>query len=168
MPLISSLSSLLSRASRALGLETIDTFPPGHQHARTRWDRAYFDIASNMKPAAIEYAMCEAIANTPTVFGHIVHPTPRMQRALLAVIENRLRRSCTSPADLVRLLVDAYDSPDTQEALPGLRRAIERSAHAEMPDRVRELLGYLQGAPGAFGVVDAGGGTVLPPGAFPR
>ena len=49
MPLLPVLSSLLSRASRALGLESVDRFPPGHQYPRTRWDRAYFDIASDLK-----------------------------------------------------------------------------------------------------------------------
>lgn len=155
MPLIDTVSSLLARASRALGLETIDCFPPGHQHARTRWDRAYFDIASDLKPDAIERALCEAIANTPAVFAHIVHPTPRMQGALLAVIESRLRRSCGSPVDLLKLLMQAYDSAHTVEALPGLRAAIERTQGMEMPERVRQLLAFLQAAPAAFGVVDA-------------
>lgn len=155
MPLIDTLSELLARASRALGLETIDSFPPGHQYARTRWDRAYFDIASDLKPDAIERAMCNAITNTPTVFAHIVNPTPRMQRALLAVIESRMRRSCGSPADLLRLLIEAFASPDTVEGLPGLRSAIERTEGLQMPERVHELLGFLQAAPAAFGVIDS-------------
>lgn len=157
MPLIDTLSALLARASRALGLETVDAFPPGHQYAQTRWDRAYFDIASDLKPDAIERAMCEAIANTPAVFAHIVHPTPRMQRALLAVVEGRLRRTCGNPADLLKLLVDAYSSPHTLEAVPGLRAAIARTEGLPMQDRAHELLGFLRAAPAGLGVVDAPG-----------
>jgi hypothetical protein len=156
MPLIDTVSTLLARASRALGLETVDCFPPGHQYAHTRWDRAYFDIASDLKPDAIERAMSDAIANTPAVFAHIVHPTPRMQRALFAVIDSRLRRSCGGPADLLKLLVDAYASPQTPEALPGLRAAIERTRGEEMPERVRDLVAFLHASPAAFGVVEAG------------
>ena len=59
---------LLKRLSRALGLDTADSFPPGHAHARTRWNKAYFDIASNVKPDEIERRICDAIANTPLVF----------------------------------------------------------------------------------------------------
>jgi hypothetical protein len=158
MPLIDTVSSLLARASRALGLETIDCFPPGHQYAQTRWDRAYFDIASDLKPEAIERAMCDAIANTPAVFAHIVHPTPRMQRTLLAVIDSRLRRACGAPSDLVKLLIDAYASAQTPEALPGLRAAIERTRGDDMPERVRDLISFLHASPAGFGVVDAGGG----------
>jgi hypothetical protein len=155
MPLIDTVSALLARASRALGLETVDRFPPGHQYAHTRWDRAYFDIASDLKPDAIERAMCDAIANTPAVFGHIVHPTPRMQRTLLGVIDSRLRRACGAPADLLRLLIDAYDSRQTPEALPGLRAAIERTRGDDGPARFHELVAFLRDSPG-FGVVDAG------------
>jgi hypothetical protein len=155
MPLITTLSGLLARASRALGLETIDSFPPGHAHARTRWDRAYFDIASDMKPDAIERTLCEAIANTPSVFGHIVNPTPRMQRALLAVIDTRMRRSCGQPADLVLLLVDAYRSPHTQDAVPGLRAAIEQTAGGDLPERIRAVLAFLGAMPAAFDVIEA-------------
>lgn len=149
------LMSALSRLSRACGFETIDSFPPGHLHARTRWDRAYFDIASDVKPDAIERALCDAIANTPAVFAHIVNPTPRMQRTLLGVIDTRLRRSCGNPADLVKLLVDAYHSPHTQEAIPGLRAAIEQGEGDEMPSRVRGVLAFLGSMPAAFDVIDA-------------
>lgn len=155
MPLIPALLDLAARASRALGLETVDSFPPGHPHARTRWDRAYFDIASDLKPEAIERAICEAIANTPTVFAHITHPTPRMQRALLGVIDSRLRRSCGNPAELVRMLVDAYASRQTQEAVPGLRAAIEQTLGDDMPERVHAVLAFLSAMPAAFGVIDA-------------
>ena len=127
MPLPDTISSLLSWVSRACGFETVDSFPPGHQYARTRWNAAYFDIASDLKPDAIERAVCEKIAATPSIFAHIVHPTPRMQRELLAVIEARMRRACGQPFDLAALLVEAYRSPHTLEAVPGLRRAIEGS-----------------------------------------
>lgn len=157
MPLIPTLLELLARASRALGFETVDSFPPGHAHARTRWDRAYFDIASDLKPDAIERALCEAIANTPAVFAHIVNPTPRMQRTLLGVIDTRLRRSCGNPGDLVKLLIDAYRSPHTQEALSGLRAAIQQTEGDEMPARVHAVLAFLGAMPAAFDVIEAGG-----------
>jgi hypothetical protein len=158
MPLIPALAALLSRASRALGLETIDSFPPGHAYARTRWDRAYFDIASDLKPDAIERALCEAIANTPAVFGHIVNPTPRMQRELLRMIDERLRRSCGTPGDLLKLLIEAYASRHILEAIPGLRAAITQSADQEMPERTRALLEFLRTLPPDFDVID----TVVP------
>jgi hypothetical protein len=154
MPLIPALLDLLARASRALGFETIDSFPPGHAYARTRWDRAYFDIASDMKPDQIERALCESIANTPAVFAHIVNPTPRMQRALLAVIETRLRRSCGGPHDLVRMLIEAYRSAHTPEAVPGLRAAIERTEGIEMPERVQALLAFLGAMAAPFDVIE--------------
>jgi hypothetical protein len=154
MPLIPTLLDLLARASRALGLETIDAFPPGHAYARTRWDRAYFDIASDMRPDQIERALCESIANTPAVFAHIVNPTARMQRALLAAIATRMRRSCGSPHDLAKLLIDAYRGPHTEEAIPGLRAAIERTSSLEMPERVHALLAFLGAMPAAFDVID--------------
>jgi hypothetical protein len=154
MPLIPVLLELLGRASRALGLETIDSFPPGHAYARTRWDRAYFDIASDVKPEQIERKLCESIANTPTVFAHIVNPTPGMQRALLAVIDARLRRSCGSPHDLVRMLVEAYDSPHTLEPMAGLRAAITATRGLDMRERVQAVLDFLGAMPAAFDVID--------------
>jgi hypothetical protein len=153
------LMNALSRLSRACGFETIDSFPPGHPHARTRWDRAYFDIASDLKPDAIERALCDAIANTPAIFAHIVNPTPRMQRTLLGVIDTRLRRSCGNPADLVKLLIDAFQSPHTQEAIPGLRAAIEQGQGDEMASTVRRVLDFLGSMPAAFDVIDAHGPT---------
>ena len=153
MPIYPVFLDLVQRASRALGFETLDGFPPGHVHARTRWDRAYFDIASDVKPDQIEHAVVEAIANTPLVFGRIVNPTPRMQRAVLSIIDARLRGG-GAPADLVRLLIAAYDSPDTVEAIAGLRAAIAATAQYEMPVRVVRLLDYLGGMPSAFDVID--------------
>jgi hypothetical protein len=156
MPLFPIFLDMLGRASRALGFETVDSFPPGHPYARTRWDRAYFDIASDVKPDQIEHALCDAIANTPLVFGRIVNPTPRMQRTVLGIIDARLRGAGGAPADLVRLLIEAYRSPDIVEAIPGLRAAIASTAAYEMPVRVVRLLDYLAAMPSAFDVIDSG------------
>lgn len=84
--------SLAENPEPHLRFETADSFPPGHPYARTRWEAAYFDIASDVKPDEIERRICAAIANTPSVFAYITNPTPRMQRALLNVIHDRLRR----------------------------------------------------------------------------
>jgi hypothetical protein len=160
MPLLPVLSHLLARASRALGLETVDTFPPGHRYARTRWDPAFFDIASDLDPDAIERAMCTAIENTPAVFAHIEHPTPRMQRTLLAAIHARLRRGAGAravPSDLVAMLIDAYASRETEEALPGLRAAIALTEGYDPSMRVAHLTAFLADMPAAFDVIDAQG-----------
>lgn len=157
MPLLDVLATLLSRASRALGLESLDAFPPGHQYARTRWDKAWFDIPSDLKPDAIERAMCEAIANTPAAFAHIEHPTPRMQRTLLGVIHARLRRGSgaqAAPTELVAMLLDAYDSPYTPEALPGLRAAIASTRGYDPSMRVAHLAAFLADMPAAFDVIE--------------
>lgn len=145
------LTNALSWLSRTCGFETIDSFPPHHAYARTRWNAAYFDIASDLKPNQIERSICERIANTPSIFAHIENPTPGMQRELLAVIEARMRRSCGNPADLVALLVNAYRSPYTMDAVPGLRAAIARSDGD--PRAVIEFLGAM---PAAFDVIEAG------------
>jgi hypothetical protein len=155
MALLEQLADVLAYVSRVCGFDTIDTFPPGHAYARTRWNRAYFDIASDQKPEQIERALCAAIANTPTVFGYITSPTPRMQRALLEVISMRVRRSCGSPGELVALLIRAYDSAHTIEAVPGLRTAIAQCAHEEMGERVRSVLAFLGQMPAAFDVIEA-------------
>jgi hypothetical protein len=160
MPPLPILSHLLARASRALGLETVDTFPPGHRYARTRWDPAIFDIASDLKPDAIERAICAAIENTPAVFASIEHPTPRMQRTLLAAIHTRLRRgsgAVTVPADLVAMLIDAYASPVTEEAVPGLRAAIASTEGYDPSMRIAHLTAFLADMPAAFDVIDADG-----------
>jgi hypothetical protein len=155
MPLLPVIMDLLGRASRALGFETIASFPTGHVHARTRWDPAYFDIASDVKPDQIESAVCLAIENTPLVFGRIVNPTPRMQRTVLGIIDARLRGAGGAPSDLVRLLIEAYASPLTIEAIPGLRAAIATTEGSEMPLRVVRLLDYLADMPSAFDVIEA-------------
>ena len=121
----------------------------------TRWNKAFFDIPSDMKPERIDRTLAEAIANTPLVFGRIVNPTPRMQRTVLGIIEARLRGSGGAPADLVRLLIEAYRSDDTVEAIPGLRAAIASTGHLEMPVRVVRLLDYLADMPSAFDVIQA-------------
>jgi hypothetical protein len=159
MPLLDTLATLLSRASRALGLESLDAFPPGHRYARTHWDKAWFDIPSDLKPDAIESVICEAIENTPSAFAHIVHPTPRMQRTLLGVIHARLRRGSGSgggaaPTDLVAMLLDAYASPHTLEALPGLRAAIASTEGYDPSMRVAHLAAFLADMPAAFDVID--------------
>jgi hypothetical protein len=146
---------LLARASRALGLENIDAFPSGHPYARTRWDRAWFDIPSDMKPDQIERTLCEAIANTPAVFARINHPTPRMQRTLLAAINAGLRRSCGAPLDLVKLLIEAYRSPYTIEAIPGLRAAIAQAGAGDINARAHSVLAFLGAMPAAFDVIEA-------------
>ena len=154
MPLLDTLSSLLSRASRAMGLETVDAFPPGHAYARTRWNKAYFDIASDLSADRMESAICAAISNTPYVFGHIRNPTPRMQRALLAIIEARLRRA-DAPTELARMLIEAYRSPHTPEIVPGLRAAIATNAGFDPLVQAHAVLAYLADAPAAFGVIEA-------------
>jgi len=157
MPLLDTLATLLSRASRALGLESLDAFPPGHRYARTRWDKAWFDIPSDLKPDAIDNAICESIANTPAAFAHIEHPTPRMQRTLLGVIHARLRRGAGAqgvPTDLVAMLLDAYASPGTPEALPGLRAAIASTEGYDPSMRVAHLVAFLSDMPAAFDVID--------------
>ena len=148
------LTNALAYLSRVCGFETVDTFPPGHPYARTHWNPAYFDIASDLKPDQIERSLCDKIANTPTIFVHIANPTPGMQRALLGVIETRMRRSCGQPSDLVALLVNAYRSPYTIEAVPGLRAVIERS-YDDNAARYRAVLEYLGAMPAAFDVIEA-------------
>jgi len=149
MPLIATLQNALVYVSRVCGFETVDAFPPGHAYARTRWNPAYFDIASDLKPEQIERSLCESIANTPAIFAHIVNPTVRMQRALLSVVEARLRRSCGDPSDLVALLVAAYRSPHTQDVLPGMRHVIEHS-----DGDPRAVIAFLHEVPAAFGVIE--------------
>lgn len=149
----SSFIAWLQDLSRVCGFDTADAFPPGHAHARTRWAGAYFDIASDVKPDEVERRLCAAIANTPAVFGHITHPTPRMQRALFGVLEERMRRHGNA-AELALLLIAAFRSPHTQEALPGLRAAIHASRFDEPAERVRSLLAFLAQMPVPFDVIE--------------
>ncbi|WP_229413597.1 hypothetical protein [Massilia violaceinigra] len=144
------LTQALAYVSRVCGFETVDSFPPGHAHARTHWSGAHFDIASDLKPDQIERALCEKIANTPLIFANIANPTPAMQRVLLDLIGTRMRHSGGQPVDLVSLLANAYRSPYTQEAVPGLRAAIEESG-----GDARSVLAFLSEMPAAFDVIDA-------------
>ncbi len=144
------LTKALAWISRVCGFDTVDTFPPGHPHERTHWEAGYFDIASDLKPDQIERSICERIVNTPSIFARIANPTPGMQRALLSVIEAQVRRSGAAPNGLVGLLINAYRSPYTQDAIPGLRAAI-----VECDGDVRGVLNFLGAMPAAFDVIEA-------------
>ncbi len=143
----------LKYLSRICGFDSIDSFPPGHRYARTAWNGAYFDIASDMKPDEIERRLCAAIANTPTVFGYITNPTPRMQRALFCVLDERVR-SKGNADELLRLLIDAYRSPHIREAIPGLRAAIMATELDETGARLRSVLGFLAQMEAPFDVIE--------------
>lgn len=153
MPLLDTLATALARLSRICGFDTLDAFPPGHQYASTRWDRAYFDIPSDTKPDQIERILADAITNTPLIFAHITNPTPRMQRALLAVIHGVLKKG--DPTALVTLLIHAYESPQTQEAILGLRAAIEASAGGNASMRAFAVLEFLGAMAAPFDVIEA-------------
>ncbi|WP_426086634.1 hypothetical protein [Janthinobacterium sp. PSPC1-1] len=151
----STILAWLKTLSRICGFETADSFPPNHLYARTRWDAAYFDIASDVKPDEIERRICAAIANTPSVFAYITNPTPRMQRALLNVIHDRLRRQPGAGAtDLVLLLINAYASDHITEAVPGLRTLIFNTEHEDTNLRVHAILELLVGTPRGLDVID--------------
>jgi hypothetical protein len=143
----------LRHLSRICGFDSASAFPPGHRHARTRWNIAYFDIASDSAPEQIERLLCAAIVNTPAVFAHIVNPTPRMQRALLGVLDERIRRS-GNPADLVALLIASHASAEIEEALPGLHAAILDTDGLAMADRISATLAFLMQMPAPFDVID--------------
>jgi hypothetical protein len=143
----------LRHLSRICGFDSASAFPPGHRHAHTRWDAAYFDIASDALPEQIDALLCTAIANTPAVFAHIVNPTPRMQRALLGVLDERMRRN-GNPGDLVALLIAAHASAEIEEALPGLHAAIIDTEGLAMVDRVSATLTFLVEMPAPFDVID--------------
>ncbi|MET0320946.1 MAG: hypothetical protein ABW069_09525 [Duganella sp.] len=144
----------LRRISYRLGFETVAAFPPGHPYERTSWNGAYFDIASYVKPDEIERRLCDAIGNTPLVFGHIVNPTPRMQRALLAVLEERMRHNRGRATELAVLLVQAYDSPHIAEVIPGLRTAVAGTRHEDMGERARSVMAFLGSTAAPFDVID--------------
>ena len=152
---MTTLIDLFKRLSRALGLDTADSFPPGHAYARTRWNAAYFDIASDVKPDDMERRICEAITNTPLVFAHITNPTPRMQRALFGILEQRLRlHHEREAAQLAALLIQAYWSPHIVEAMPGLKAAITATAHDEAPARIRAVLDFMAQRDAPFDVIE--------------
>ncbi len=158
MPLLDTIAAGLAHLSRLCGFDAIDAFPPGHRYAATRWNGAYFDIASDTRPEQIERILATAISNTPLVFAHITHPTPRMQHALLAVIDQVLKRG--DPGALVALLIKAYESPRTEEAIPGLRAVIEASADGNAAMRAFAVLAFLGAMPAPFGVLDVSAGGV--------
>ena len=140
--------------SHILGFETADSFPPGHPYERTRWNGAYFDIASDVKPDQIESRLCDAIGNTPLVFGYITNPTPRMQRTLLAMLEERMRNNRGRASELAVLLVNAYDSPHITEIIPGLRAAIAGTRHDDMGERARSVMAFLGSTQSPFDVIE--------------
>ena len=152
--MIPTLLSWLRYLSRICGFETADSFPPGHPYERTRWNGAYFDIASDVKPDQIESRLCEAIGNTPLVFGYITNPTPRMQRALFAVLEERMRNNRGRASELAVLLIQAYDSPHISEVLPGLRAAIARTQGEDPVERARSLMAFLTAMQSPFDVIE--------------
>ncbi|WP_038493029.1 hypothetical protein [Janthinobacterium agaricidamnosum] len=151
--LITWLVGRLQYLSRICGFDTADSFPSGHPYARTRWNAAYFDIASDVKPEQIERRLCDAIANTPTVFAYISNPTPRMQRALFGVIEERLRRNAGA-GDLVLLLINAYRSPHIMEAAPGLRTVMHNTEHEDSKVRIAVILEFLKRMQYPFDVIE--------------
>lgn len=144
----------LRRLSHILGFETADSFPPGHPYERTRWNGAYFDIASDVKPEQIENRLCDAITNTPLVFGYITNPTPRMQRALLAVLEERMRINRGRASELAALLVLAYESPHITEVIPGLRSVVDSTHGYDMGDRARAVMAFLGSTQSPFDVIE--------------
>jgi hypothetical protein len=152
--MIDTLLSWLRYLSRICGFETADSFPPGHPYERTRWNGADFDIASDVKPDQIEHRICEAISNTPLVFGYITNPTPRMQRALFAVLEERMRNNRGRASELAVLLIEAYRSPYTVEVIPGLRAAIDSTRDLDMGDRARSLMAFLGSMQSPFDVIE--------------
>jgi hypothetical protein len=152
--MIDTLLSWLRYLSRVCGFETAESFPPGHPYERTRWNGAYFDIASDVKPDQMEHRICEAISNTPLVFGYITNPTPRMQRALFAVLEERMRNNRGRAGELAALLIEAYSSPHTVEVIPGLRAAIDSTRGQELPERARSLMAFLGAMQSPFDVIE--------------
>ena len=140
----------LAWLSRVCGFETLDSFPAGHPYARTRWNAAYFDIASDLKPEQIERSICDRIENTPLIFAHIENPTPRMQRMLLSVIETSMRRSGGVPGGLVGMLINAYRSPYTMDVIPGMRSVIVNSG-----GDIDAVVSFIGAAPTAFDVIEA-------------
>jgi hypothetical protein len=140
--------------SHVLGFETADSFPPGHPYERTRWNGAYFDIASDVKPDQIESRLCDAISNTPLVFGYITNPTPRMQRTLLAMLEERMRNNRGRASELAVLLVNAYDSPHITEVIPGLRAAVAGTRQEDMGERARSVMAFLGSTQSPFDVIE--------------
>jgi len=152
--MIPTLLKWLRYLSHILGFETADSFPPGHPYERTHWNGAYFDIASDVKPDQIESRLCDAIGNTPLVFGYITNPTPRMQRTLLAMLEERMRNNRGRASELAVLLVNAYDSPHITEVIPGLRAAIAATRDDDVAERARSVMAFLGSTQSPFDVIE--------------
>jgi hypothetical protein len=146
--------SAMSYLSKALGLESVSSFPARHVFAHTNWDPSYFDIPYGTTPEEIERRICVAIGNTPTIFGRINNPTPRMQRALINVIAERVRRNDRSVGDLVTQLIDAYESRLVHESIPGLRAEIEATGYEEPSMRARRVLAFLSNERIGLNVID--------------
>ena len=105
-------------------------------------------------PPVVMDNITQQIGNTPLVFAHITNPTPRMQRALFGVLEQRLRlHHEREAAQLAALLIQAYRSPHIVEAMPGLKAAIAATAHDEAPARIRAVLRRAQGGAARMGLV---------------
>jgi hypothetical protein len=149
------ISSAWAYVNRVCGFDTVDAFPPGHPYARTRWNAAYFDIASDLTPDQIERAICAKIANTPLIFAHIANPTQRMQRALLGAVGDRKHCNRGNAGDLVLLLIAAYRSPHVKDVVPGLRAVIEACESEPAEERVRTVLAFLAGMASPFDVIEA-------------
>ncbi len=147
-------AAALAYLSRICGLDSVNSFPAGHAFARTHWNPAYFDIPYGMKPEDIERTVCAAIGNTPSIFVHIANPTPRMQRALLAVIAESIRHNDGRAGELAGMLIAAYGSPHVQEAVPGLRAEISESAYEDPNERVRRVLSFLSNMQAPFDVIE--------------
>ena len=60
-----------------------------------------------------------------------------------------------APTELVAMLLDAYASPATPEALPGLRAAIASTEGYDPSMRVAHLVAFLSDMPAAFDVIEA-------------
>lgn len=148
-------TSIVSYLSKACGLESVDSFPAGHAFAQTHWNPAYFDIPWGMAPEQIERSLCTAIGNTPSIFVHIINPTPRMQRALLAVLAESVRRNDRRAGELAEMLIAAYASPYVQDAVPGLRSVISQSLHEDAAERIRQVLIFLSDMQAPFDVIEA-------------
>ncbi|MES2049537.1 MAG: hypothetical protein V4447_14140 [Pseudomonadota bacterium] len=144
----------LAYLSKICGLDSVTSFPANHPFGRTHWDSSYFDIAYGMKPDQIEQVLSDAIHNTPSIFAHINNPTPRMQRSLLAVLHDSMRRNDGNAAEWAGLLINAYTSRYVQEVLPGLRAEITGSIGAAPADRVRRLLVFLASMAAPFDVIE--------------
>jgi hypothetical protein len=147
-------NATLAYLSKVCGLDSVSSFPASHPFFRTHWDPSYFDIAYGTKPDQIDQILSEAIHNTPHIFARINNPTPRMQRSLLAVLHDSVRRNDGNAGEWAALLINAYASRHVQEVVPGLRAEITASSAAAPADRVRGLLVFLANMAAPFDVIE--------------